>query len=383
MIAEIRIYSFLCLLIFVFISCNNDFKKNNKVEGKHAVFQNVLDSIYNEHEGVLGIMAHIEAPNKNISWSGAVGVSNKQTKANLESDQPVLIASNTKTYVAVSILKLIEQGELKLDDPVFKYISNTSKNLLNKEGYNVYNITIRDLMSHTSGIYDYAETEAYFNTVLANPKKQWSRIEQIKFAMEQGDPLGNPGDVFAYSDTNYLLLTEVIESVTNKEFYKAIKELIDYPTLHLNKTWFSTLESYPNNVKPMAYQYISSANLDSYGVSHTFDLFGGGGIASTPKDLALFFQNVFNNKVFKNEKTLELLRTKANPKKKMKGEYFLGLTSVEYNAIKGYGHNGFWGTAAFYFPELDASIAIVILEQDQKHLRVDINKALVKALRVY
>jgi D-alanyl-D-alanine carboxypeptidase len=380
---KITAYSFLSLLTIVFISCNSSPKKVNKVDDKYAVFQSILDSIYSNHEDAVGIMVHIEAPNKNISWSGAVGVSNKKTKTNLESDQPVLIASNTKTYVAVSVLKLIEQGELKLNDPIFKYISNASKIMLSNEGYDVYSITIKDLLSHTSGIFDYAETEAYFNEVLANPKREWSRIEQIKFAMEHGEPLGESGEVFAYSDTNYLLLTEVIESVTNKTFYKAIRELIGYTALHLNKTWFTTLESYPNNVKPMAYQYVSSANINNYSISHTFDLYGGGGIASTPKDLALFFQNVFSNKVFQNEKTLQLLYTKANPKKDMEGDYYLGLTSVEYNNIKGYGHNGFWGTTAYYFPELNASLAVVVLEQDQKHLRVDLNKLLIKTLKTY
>ncbi|WP_452601936.1 serine hydrolase [Pontimicrobium sp. MEBiC06410] len=133
----------------------------------------------------------------------------------------------------------------------------------------------------------------------------------------------------------------------------------------------------------MAYQYVSSANINNYSISHTFDLYGGGGIASTPKDLALFFQNVFSNKVFQNEKTLQLLYTKANPKKDMEGDYYLGLTSVEYNNIKGYGHNGFWGTTAYYFPELNASLAVVVLEQDQKHLRVDLNKLLIKTLKTY
>lgn len=380
---KITAYSFLSLLTIVFISCNSSSKKVNKVDDKYAVFQSILDSIYNNHEDAVGIMVHIEAPNKNISWSGVVGVSNKKTKTNLESDQPVLIASNTKTYVAASVLKLIEQGELKLNDPIFKYISNASKIMLSNEGYDVYSITIKDLLSHTSGIFDYADTEAYFNEILANPKREWSRIEQIKFAMEHGEPLGESGEVFAYSDTNYLLLTEVIESVTNKTFYKAIRELIGYTALHLNKTWFTTLESYPNNVKPMAYQYVSSANINNYSISHTFDLYGGGGIASTPKDLALFFQNVFSNKVFQNEKTLQLLYTKANPKKDMEGDYYLGLTSVEYNNIKGYGHNGFWGTTAYYFPELNASLAVVVLEQDQKHLRVDLNKTLIKTLKTY
>ncbi len=383
MLKKTTTYCFISFLVTIQLACNTKSKKINTEEDKYAVFQTILDSIYEEHENAIGVIAHIEAPDKKMSWSGAVGLSNKTTKETLVSNQPVLVASNTKTYVAVAILRLIEQGELKLEDPIFKYISNTSKTVLSKEGYDIYNITIRDLLSHTSGIYDYAETEAYLGKIIENPKHHWTRDEQIKFAMAIGEPLGNAGDTFAYSDTNYLLLTEVIESITNKAFYMAMRELIDYNRLNLNTTWFSGLETYPKDAKPMAYQYVSSAGLNSYNVDHSFDLYGGGGIAATAKDLALFSQNVFNNKVFKNNKTLQLLQTKVNPKQPMQGDYYLGLTSVDYNNIKGYGHNGFWGTVVNYFPELNASIAIVVLEQDQKHLRVDLNSVLVKALKNY
>ena len=383
MLKRLTTYCFISFLVITNLSCNTNSKKTNTKEDKYAVFQTIIDSIYEEHENAIGIIAHIEAPDKKMSWSGSVGLSNKITKEVLTSNQPVLIASNTKTYVAVSILRLLEQGELKLEDPIFKYISNTSKTVLSKAGYDVYNITIRNLLSHTSGIHDYAETEAYLGKIIANPKHHWTRDEQIKFAMDIGEPLGNAGDAFAYSDTNYLLLTEVIESITNKAFYIAMRELIDYDALNLNTTWFSSLETYPKDAKPMAYQYVSSAGLNSYNVNHSFDLYGGGGLAATASDLALFSQNVFNNKVFKNDNTLQLLQTKVNPKQPMQGNYYLGLTSVEYNNITGYGHNGFWGTVVNYFPELNASIAIVVLEQDQKHLRVDLNSVLVKALKNY
>jgi D-alanyl-D-alanine carboxypeptidase len=383
MFKRITTYCFIGFLILAQLACNTNSKRTNIEDDKYAVFQTILDSVYEAHEDAIGIIAHIEAPDKKMSWSGAVGLSNKITKETLKSDQPVLIASNTKTYVAVTILRLIEQGELKLEDPIFKYITNTSKIVLSEDGYDVYNITVRDLLSHTSGIFDYAETKAYLEKIIINPKHHWTRNEQIKFAMDLGEPLGNAGDVFGYSDTNYLLLTEVIESITNKAFHIAMRELIDYNALKLSATWFSSLETYPKDAKPMAYQYVSSAGLNSYNVNHSFDLYGGGGLAATAKDLALFSQSVFTNKVFKNNKILQLLQTKANPKQPMEGNYYLGLTSVNYNNIKGYGHNGFWGTVVNYFPELNASIAVVVLEQDQKHLRVDLNRVLVKALKNY
>jgi len=84
------------------------------VDSPTSRFQIALDSIYKAHPKSVGLMVHIEAPDQNISWSGAVGLSDKKNKTTLQPDQPVLIASNTKTYTAAAILKLIEKGNLSL-----------------------------------------------------------------------------------------------------------------------------------------------------------------------------------------------------------------------------------------------------------------------------
>lgn len=371
------------ILLLLLGGCKKENDKTNSKVSRTQIFQNVLDSIYSKHEDALGIMAHIEAPDKRISWSGAKGISNKTSRTAIEKEQPVLIASNTKTYVAVAILKLIEGGEVKLDDPIFKFLSNNSKKVLQEGGYDIYDVTIKDLMSHTSGIFDYASSDEYLQRVKTKPRHRWTRDEQIQLAISLGEPLGLAGDVFAYSDTNYLLLTEIIEIITKKEFYDAIRDLIDYKSLGMNATWFSTLEDYPENVKSMAQQYVTSEGLDSYKVDHSFDLYGGGGIASTTRDLSVFLHNLFNNNIFKNQKTLDLIYTKANPKQLMQGNYSLGISFVNFDGVKGYGHSGFWGTTANYFPELNASISVFVLERDQRHLRIDVNKALINALKKY
>ncbi len=379
---HIKTLSVFILLLFA-VGCK---KENNEVNSEingTQIFQNIIDSIYSEHNDALGLMVHIETSDKNISWSGAVGVSNKTTKAPIEKEQPALIASNTKTYVAVAVLKLMEEGEVKLDDPIFKFLSHDSKVALEKSGYDVYEITIRNLLSHTSGIFDYASTDEYMQRIKAKPRHRWTRNEQIQLAMSLGKPLGLAGDVFAYSDTNYLLLTEIIETITKKEFYLAMRDLIDYKSLGMNATWFSSLEDYPKDASPLVYQYVTSEGLNNYMVDHSFDLYGGGGIASTTKDLAIFMHNLFNNNIFKNQKTLDLMHTKANPMESMEGDYCLGISSIDFDGVKGYGHSGFWGTTANYFPELNASISVFVLERDKRHLRQDLNKALLKALKKY
>jgi len=376
---EFKLIFFVCMLL-AFVSCKKETQKP-LIEDKNQVLQTILDSIYNQNKDAVGLMVHIEAPDKNISWSGAVGLSNKIKKSVLEKDQPVWIASNTKTYVSAAMLRLVEDGKVSLEDAINKRLSDKTNVLFKNDGYNTSKMTIQHLLSHTSGVFDYASTDYYFKFVQENPAHRWTRNEQLELSISLGKPLGEAGDVFAYADSNYLLLSEIMEQVTGKPFYKAMSELIDYKKQGMNNTWFISLGEIPVNVKPFAKQYVTSMNIDTDIVDPSFDLFGGGGIASTTKDLAVFSQNLFSNKIFKKPETLDLIYTKAKPKEAMQGDYYLGLSSVEFDGVKGYGHGGFWGTAVNYFPELNASIAVVVLDRDQRILRGDLNKAMLKELK--
>lgn len=378
-----KIKNLFCIAIIVgcLFGCKEKKETTTSEISDTISFQKVLDSIYTANKDAVGIMVHIESPSQEISWSGAVGFSDKDTQVPIEANQPAIIASNTKTYVAVAMLRLIEEGKLTLKTTIDGYISDKTDSLLLENAYATDAITVEHLLSHTSGVFDYAGTERYLELVKKDPNHQWTRDEQIELAMSMSKPLGIAGEVFAYSDTNYLLLTEIIETITKKPFYLAIRELIDYDALGLKSTWFVTQEAYPKATKPLVHQYVTSMGLNSYIIDQTFDSFGGGGLAATTKDLAVFSQSVFNNKVFNTAETLALIYTKATPKQPMQGDYYLGLSSIDINGTKGYGHGGFWGTAVNYFPDLDTSIAVFILDRDQRILRLHVNEALVDVLK--
>lgn len=137
-------------------------------------------------------------------------------------------------------MKLVENKKLQLNQPITNVLSEKTKKLLSKSGYNLDKITVRNLLSHTSGITDYV-TDSYFSYVGKNPDHQFTRDEQIKLAMTIAKPL-EPGKTFAYGDVNYLLLSEIIEKETGKSFYIAIRDLLDFKKLNLNATWFVDLE---------------------------------------------------------------------------------------------------------------------------------------------
>jgi D-alanyl-D-alanine carboxypeptidase len=124
-------------------------------------FQSKIDSIYEKNKDAFGIIVHVEAPKQNISWSYAKGVSNIKTNEVLNSQQPVLIASNTKPYVATSILRLVEKGRLTIDQPIKNLLSKKTRLIFEKDGYDLNAITVKHLLSHTSGIQDYVD-DTYF-----------------------------------------------------------------------------------------------------------------------------------------------------------------------------------------------------------------------------
>ncbi len=339
--------------------------------------KSVLDSMYKTNPKSSGLMIHIEAPNNGISWSYAVGYADTLSKTPIEKDQPAAIASNTKTYTSASILRLIEEKKLSLHQPIGELLSNKTKIVLQKDTYNLKRITIYHLLTHTSGIADYID-DSYIQILLKNPKYRWTRDAQIARSVEVGNKLGEPGDLFSYADVNFILLTEIIEQQTDRPFYESMRKLLKYEQLGLNDTWFHTLEKKPENTKPYVIQYYSKMGVNSHDTDPSFDLYGAGGIWTTTSDLARFAYALFDEQIIEDEEVFDLIYTPAKTKDNADHSYHLGLSSTSFHGLKAYGHGGFWGTVVHYIPDLDVSVAVYVLEKDQRFLRKDIVERVVE-----
>lgn len=341
--------------------------------------QKSIDSIYSAHPSAVGIMVHVEAPESGLSWSGASGYSNQLSRTTLEADQPALIASSIKTYVSATILRLVEEGLLDIDQSIGPVLSDRTRTLFEEDGYNFTAIRIKHLLSHTSGIADYA-TQDYIDDKDKRPMFRWTRNAQLELAVEVGDPLSNPGEHFRYADANYLLLTEVIEQTTGDPFTVAMRELLKYEELGINDTWFPTLEDKPEGTKDMVHQYWGEYEWDSYDLDVSWDLYGGGGIACPTKDIALFVYHLFNGNIVKNDSIQELMFTYIKTEETEQYPYYLGLSEDHYQGMIGYGHGGFWGTVMLYFPEMNTAIAVYILDRDKRVIRREVMEAVVELL---
>lgn len=323
----------------------------------------VMDSIYKLHPETRGIVIHVEAPKYHISWRKAVGFADTKGRM-LTPDMPANIASNTKTYIAATILRLVESGKLETSESIGNVISASSNTLLTKAGYNTQRITIAHLLTNTSGIYDFVNTQTYQNLTQSHPKYRWTREEQINLAVQPGTHKFEAGEVFAYSETNYSLLSEIIERKTQLPFYAAVRRLLKFESLQLTKTWFLLQEKQPEGMLPLVEQTAKAYNVNSYALDYSFDAFGGGGLASTVTDLALFSQHLFKGDVFDKASTKDLLFTTIATKDGTAPTYSFGLMHTTVVGYKAYGHGGFWGTQVKYIAELDLSIAVFVMERD-------------------
>ncbi len=370
---------FLFVVFAAAIGCKTSVK-NTGTTLFYADCQSAIDSVYTANPEAIGIMVHIESPKNNLSWSGCSGYSNKVETKKLISDQPALIASCIKPYISATILRCQELGLLSIEDSMNQHLTEETIQLFEKAGYDFGSIKIKHLLSQTSGIKEYVDKD-YLHKINKNQKHRWTREEQLRLTVSKGKPLGYPEEVWSYSDANFLLCTEIIESVTNKPFYTAIRELLKYKELGFKNTWFPTLEKPNPNTKPMVHQYWDSWNWDSHEMDPSFDLYGGGGIATTTEELAKFSYNLFQGNIIEDLITLNKIFLKIIPSEGEETNYFLGLRGGMINGFTSYSHGGFWGTNFLYLPELETSIAVYVLEKDEPQLVYgDIPKLLVKRL---
>jgi len=336
--------------------------------------QALLDSVV-EAGSTPGIMMRLDVPSLDFSWSGVSGVSEIGTGTPLTRANPVRIASNTKTYVAAAILRLWEEGRLGLDDPLSTHLPAEYAEMLAADGYDLEAITIRHLLTHTSGLYDYADRDLFIEAILADPTHRWTPAEQIGLAVEWGDPYGEPGEVYRYSDTGYVVLGLVLESVYGKPLAASLRELLDFEGLGMTSTWMETLEDPPAGAADRAHQYLGE--LDTYDFDPSLDLYGGGGLVSTADDMAVFMRALFIGGVYQRASTADTMLTtvtgaKAGPdlsgSPMVPGRYRMGVEVRDLGGLEVYMHTGFWGTIAAYFPGQDIALSIAVTQQQSSAL---------------
>jgi len=317
-----------------------------------------------DNPAVPGIVVEVEAPG--LRTGLALGRADDAGTA-LTRQHPVRLASNTKTYVAAGILRLQEEGRIALDDAIARYLPESHRAVLRAGGYDPEAITLRHLLTHTSGLFDYSDSQAFVDKDQSFTYR-WTRLEQLEGATAWGRPYGAPGEVFRYSDTGFIELAETLEQVTGLPHYgQALRDLLGFERLGLRHTWLEIFEPAPADLPPRAHQYLGSRS--NAGFDASTDLFGGGGLVATLADLLAFNRALFQGRVYRKPETLDLMLTTvmaerggpvAYGMRQVPGQYRLGLFVLERGGLEAQLHGGYFGTEAAHLPRLDATVALAV-----------------------
>lgn len=345
-----KLFTIMVTILLSTVSCKNT-SQVSKAQLLDSKYQAILDGELNESN--TGILVNITSPDKDLSWSGASGFSDKETETPLlPNSQTFRIASVTKTFVATTILRLWEDKKLELDDPISKYISREHVDLLISGGYEPDKITIRHLLNHSSGMAEHVNSPKY-ELEFMKTRHEWTRTETIEDLVKYSKPVGKPGEQFSYSDTGYILLGEVIEKLTGKSMGEAIVEVLDLKNLGIKNTYQEPYEG--DFTGKRMHQYFQ--NEDTYNFHPSMDYYGGGGLLSTTDDLSRFFYLLFQHKIFSNKSTLDTMLAPVAYKTKQALDYRMGIWRIEINGVEAYTHTGFWGTQVVYVPSISTVIS--------------------------
>lgn len=315
--------------------------------------QLLVDEAVRASASIPGLALHVEAPGQHLDVSVAAGVADRATATPLTPDAGFRIASNTKTFTAATILRLVEQSQFGLDASIADLLAPETVDAMRAGGYRPDAITVRQVLLHTGGIYNHGQDPAFHAAVEAEPAKRWARLELVRFAMDHGDPIGEPGTVYSYSDTGYLLLGEIIERAAGAPLAVAYRTLLDFEGLHLDATYLEPFEPVPPGIAARAHQYIG--DFDGFDMDPSFDGYGPAGLVSSVDDLSTFYRALLRGDVFTKPETLDtMLEIPASNGESGAG---MGIFRVDLGGNTCWQHSGFWGTFVLTCRQIDITVA--------------------------
>jgi D-alanyl-D-alanine carboxypeptidase len=338
--------------------------------GPHARLQAKFDELFKQ--GTLpGISAAVALPDGKILPLVA-GHADREAKRPMTPDVLLIQGSVGKTYVAAVALQLVHEKKLALEDKIEKHLG--SERWFSRLP-NARDITVKMLMNHTSGLVRYEFKQQFTDDLTKQPAKAWKPEDLISYVLDSKPPFA-AGAKWEYSDTNYIVLGMIIEKVTGQTYYTELRRRLIEP-LNLKST--HPVEG--PKVPGLAQGYAGTRNafggqdrmLDSHGnmiINPQFE-WTGGGIASTPSDLARWAKALYEGKAFDRS----LLATMLDGVPSTLGretKYGLGVILRPTPLGPTYGHSGFFPgylTDMMYWPDHHLTVAVQVNTSDFSRVR--------------
>ncbi|MFC6020874.1 serine hydrolase domain-containing protein [Plantactinospora solaniradicis] len=309
-----------------------------------AALQRALDAI--PEAGAPGTYAAVRAGRS--EWGGAAGIADLSNARPTRPDLRHRVGSITKTFVSTTLLQLVDEGRLRLDDPVGRWLPQHVPGEVGQQ------VTVRMLLNHTSGIGNY--TDALLNSLEA--------IEQVRTAtyapaqlVEIGLGLprtGAPGESFAYSNTNYILAGLIIEKVTGNDPTAEVTRRIIRP-LKLTDTYFPGAD--PRIRGRHAGAYFAPLGVRNFAEYNMTWAWTAGELVATMDDLNTFYRALLGGRLLSAATLNEMLTVVPfDPEAPETGGYGLGIYQMATPCGSLWGHDGgVVGQITFSLHSRDAS----------------------------
>ena len=314
-------------ILFVLFSVTS-FAQEQKFLALDSLFQ-ILD----ENNRFMGSLSISE--NGKVTYSKTIGKTDLASGKSSDNLTKYRIGSISKMFTACLIFQAIEENKLSLKQTINRYFPKIT---------GAKEISIGNLLNHRSGIHNYTNDTSYFNYYTAL-KSQKEMLEII----QAGGSDFKPNSKTEYSNSNYILLSFILEKIYKKSY----EELLDIKIIQpqeLKNTYFGKKLELAKN-ECASYRFSGKWELEKE--TNSSVSLGAGGIVSTTEDLLFFISNLFEGKII-NTASLEQMM-------KLEDGYGMGIFPVPFYDKKGFGHTGGidgFSSFLYTFPEEKISIAL-------------------------
>jgi D-alanyl-D-alanine carboxypeptidase len=319
----------------MFYNCNFNFVDSSSVNPKNQTYQTILNDITSS--GVVGITMSVYHTQTGM-WVGASGKADLSNNIAMQPCNISRVGSTVKMYTATTLLKLAEEGKLNLDDRIASYLQGDVIDKIE----NADKATIRQLLQHTSGIYNYIQNLKFQTASLNDFIREWKPNELLKYAYNQ-KAYFQPDEDVRYSNTGYIMLGMLIEKIEGKPLYKVFDDKIFIP-LGLTMTKFAAEDPIPNGIVRGYIDMYSNLQVIESTYFSGWDYYtADGGLISNPYDMIVFFRALMNLHLISSNSLNQMLTFKKP--KEMDKEFFplsygIGIFRIETEKGIAYMHSG-------------------------------------------
>lgn len=315
-----------------------------------------LDNYFNALEENNKFMGSVAiSKNGEIIYTKSIGLADIENNVKATENTKYRIGSISKTFTSVLVLKAVEERKLSLNQTIDKWFPTIK---------NAKQITVEHLLNHRSGIHSFTDDEDYltWNTQSKTEK------EMVEIIAKGGSDF-DPNSKAEYSNSNFVLLTYILEKTYKKSYSELLQEYITKPLGLTNTYVFGKINT--NNNECKSYKFTGSWKLEPE-TDFTVPL-GAGAIISTPSDLTKFADALFGGKLLKSE-SLEIMKT-------IKDGYGSGLFQIPFYNHIGYGHTGgIDGFSSVYSHFADDNISYALTSNGTHVNNNDISIAVLSAV---